>query len=286
MRQLIVGSQALAAGTLTEYELRRWYRRVHRDIYVPKGFQPELIDHIDAAWFRSGRQGVVAGIAAAALHGSLWIPPDLDVEMIWKNTRPPAGIIARDERLAPDEITTASCIAVTTPARTAFDLGRHLRRGAALARLDALQICTGFSVDDVWPLVERYRGARGIRQLRALLPLVDGGAASPQESRIRLALIDGGIPKPRTQLPAVDERGYVLRTLDMGWEQFLVAVEYDGQQHQTDRRQYLKDQRVLPRLAALGWDVIRAFKEDREHEVVAAVRRALLARGWDGSPIL
>lgn len=286
MRQLIVGSQALAAGAVTAYELRRWYERVHRDVYLPKGFSPTLIDDIDGAWLRSGRRGVVAGLAAAALHGSEWIPDTFDVEMIWGNTRPPSGIIARDERLAHDEITRRSCITVTTPARTAFDLGRHRPRGEALARLDALQRCTAFEKGDVATLIERYRGARGMRQLRELLPLVDGGSASPQETRVRLLLIDDGIPRPETQVPAVDHRGNVIRMLDMGWDRLMVALEYDGAQHQTDRGQYLKDQRVLPLLARLGWNIIRVFKEDRDEEVIASVRRALTARGWDGSASL
>ncbi|BBZ33519.1 hypothetical protein [Mycolicibacterium confluentis] len=285
MRKLIVGTQALAAGTVTEYELRRWYRRVQRNIYVPKGYSLNLEERIDGAWLRTHRRGVVAGQAAAALYGARWIAEDIDVEMIWDNTRPPAGIVARDERTAPDEITVLDCVTVTTPERTAFDLARHIRnRYTAIARLDALKAATGFEIDAAMELTRRYRGARGVRQARELLPLVDGGAASPPESRIRLKLIDGGLPRPATQVPAVTERGWVLRMLDMGWEKYMVAVEYDGVQHQTDRAQYLKDQRVLPKLAQLGWKVLRVFKEDNDDETVERARRALLARGWDGKP--
>lgn len=78
----------------------------------------------------------------------------------------------------------------------------------------------------------------------------------------------------------VDERGRFVRRLDMGWEQFLVAVEYDGDQHRTDRAQYVKDLRTGPNLNALGWNVVRVIKEDRPADVVHTVRNALLARGW------
>src|SRR6185312_5652336 len=61
------------------------------------------------------------------------------------------------------------------------------RRGAALWRMDALMRSMLFSTEDVVILAKRYQGARGIRQLRALLPFVDGGAASPQESLLRFA---------------------------------------------------------------------------------------------------
>ncbi len=228
MRKLIVGSQAQQAGALTEYELRRGYVRLHRDIYVPKGYSPDLVDAIDGAWLRSGRKGVVAGIAASALHGAAWVDDDIAVELIWNNTRPPEGIIARAERLDPDEFTTLDCIAVTTAARTAYDLGRHLPRLEALIRLDALKRATAFVNDEVLELTRRHKGARGMRQLLELLPLVDGGAASPQETRLRLLYLDAGFPRPTTQVAVFEGRWKVLRRLDLGWEDFKVASEYDG----------------------------------------------------------
>jgi hypothetical protein len=282
MRKLIVGSQARQARAVTEYELRRGYVRMYRDVYVPKGYSPDLGDVIDGAWLRSGRNGVVAGVAASALHGASWVGDDIAVELIWNNTRPPKGIIARAERVESDEITTRQCIAVTSAARTAYDLGRHLPRREALIRLDALKRAAGFSNDDVLRLVRRYKGARGTRQLLELLPLVDGGAASPQETRLRLLYLDAGFPRPTTQIP-VFERGWeVLRTLDMGWEEFKVASEYDGDQHRTDRVQYVRDQRLMPKVARLGWDVIRVIKEDRDAEILDSAYLALVRRGWDG----
>ena len=178
-----------------------------------------------------------------------------------------------------DEVMYVSELRVTTPARTAFDLGRYLRRGQALARLDALMRATPFSVEDVQLLIKRYKGARGIRQLRELLPLVDGGAASPRETWLRLLYIDAGLPKPTTQIPVV-ENGRLVRMLDMGWEDFMVAAEYDGEQHQTSRLQYLKDMDVLPRLARLGWIVDRVVKEHREADIIRRAYNAMTSRGW------
>jgi very-short-patch-repair endonuclease len=67
--------------------------------------------------------------------------------------------------------------------------------------------------------------------------------------------------------------------LAMGWEEFTVAAEYDGDQHRTSRPQYIKDARVLPKLERMGWIVIRVLKEDRDDEVIDRVRTAL-SRGW------
>ena len=60
----------------------------------------------------------------------------------------------------------------------------------------------------------------------------------------------------------------------------MVAVEYDGDQHRTNRRQYVKDVRVLPKLQRMGWDVIRVLKEDRDDDTIERARTALLSRGW------
>ncbi|MGW0157750.1 hypothetical protein ACWDUN_00355 [Mycobacterium sp. NPDC003323] len=281
MRKLIVGSQARAAGTVTENDLRRGYDRVHRDIYKPRGHRLTLTERIEGAWLRTRREGVVAGVAASALLGARWIDDDIPIEMIWNVSRPPPGIIVRRDRLAPDEIMVDNCVRLTTPARTAFDLARFQPRGTALARLDALQYAYAFRPQDVLALADRYRGARGITQVRELLPLVDGGAASPQETRLRLLFLDAGFPKPTTQIAVYDGRR-LLRKLDMGWEQWKVAVEYDGGQHQTDRFQYLKDLRVLPLVERRGWNPLRAVKEDSDGELLVSAYRALISRGWDG----
>lgn len=281
MRKLIVGSQARALGTVSEYDLRRRYERVHRNIYMPRGHQLTLDERIDGAYLRSGRHGVVAGVAASALLGAQWVDDDIPIEMIWDVSRAPAGIIVQRDRVAPDEINVEDCVSVTTPARTAFDIGRRIDRHDALARLDALQRATFFRPPEVLTLAERYRGARGLKQLRALLPLVDGGAASPQETRLRVLLLDAGFPVPRTQIQVVSGIR-PLRALDMGWEDFMVAIEYDGGQHQTDRYQYVKDLRVLPQVERMGWLVLRIIKEDSDAQILVRVYRALISRGWDG----
>lgn len=281
MRKLIVGTQALAQGSVTPHELRRHHDRVHRDVYVPRGHELTLDERIDGAFLRSRKLGVIAGLAASALHGARWIDRDIDVEMIWTISRPPSGIVVRRDRLGADEVMVEDCVRVTTSARTAFDLGRYQPRTEALARMDELKRVTAFDIADVSMLTERYRGVRGLTQLRAILPLVDGGAASPQESRLRLLFLDTGFPRPVTQIPILDGRR-VLRTVDMGWAEHLVVVEYDGDQHRTNRFQYVKDLRILPRIEQLGWNVVRVIKEDSDWAILERTYRTLLARGWDG----
>jgi hypothetical protein len=228
---------------LTRHELQRWYRPIFRGIHVPKHSLPSLRDRTVSAWLASDRQAVVAGAAASALHGAQWVDDDIPIELISRRARPQRGVLVGNETLAEDEITKVAGLPVATRARTAFDLGRHLKRGEALSRLDALMRSQVFSAEDVLLLAKRHQGQRGLQQLRELLPLVDGGAASPKETWLRLLFIDAGLPRPTTQIPVVDERGRLVRMLDMGWEDFLVGAEYDGDQHRTNREQYVKDLR-------------------------------------------
>lgn len=228
---------------------------------------------------RSRRTAVIAGIAASALHGAAWVDDTIPIEVIWNCTRPPVGVIARDETLDDDEVTRVAGLPVTTVARTAYDLGRRLPREQAIARMDALMHATPFSIEDVLLLAKRHSGARGLRRLRAALLLVDAGAASPKETWLRLLLIDAGLPVPATQIPALDG-SWPVAFLDMGWEQYKVAVEYDGDHHRTDRRQYRKDQRRLRKLEEMGWIVIRVIAGDTADDAVRRVRGALTRRGW------
>jgi len=262
MGEVFRGSEALRDGMLTEHQLRRWYRPIFRDVYVPKHYQPSLRDRSVGAWLWSRQRAVVAGVAAAALHGAAWIDADTPIELIAENARPQRGLLVRDETLDADEVTQVFCLPVTTAARTAFDLGRHLPRGTAVARLDALMRATSFSIDDVKALAQHHKGARGLRKLRAALGLVDGGAMSPT-----------------SQLPLLRGRQLVA-VFDLGWEEYKVAAEYDGDYHRSDRRRFVKDIDKLGIADDQGWIVIRVVSEHRPDVIVGRAYRALTRRGW------
>jgi hypothetical protein len=188
MENVFLGSDAIARRELTEYELRRWYRPIFRNVYVPKDGVPSVRARTTGAWLRSQRRGVIAGVAASALHGASWVDDDQVIEMISPSSRPQAGLLVRNESLADDEITWACRLPVTTRVRTAFDLGRYLPRGEAVARLDALMRVQIFSAEDVLLLAKRYPRARGLKSLRKVLSLVDGGAESPRTDVVAVGL--------------------------------------------------------------------------------------------------
>ncbi|MCV7052154.1 DUF559 domain-containing protein [Mycobacterium heidelbergense] len=277
-----VGTEAVDAGTLTEHELRRSCIRIYRNVYQRRGSGLTAKDRAVAAWLWSGKKAVVAGNSAAALLGAEWVDPHAPAELISDRKRPPPLIITRNDTLLAGEIANVDGVPVTSPARTAFDLGRQPGLTAAVIRIDALARATGLVVDDVEPLIDAHPGARGAKQLRRVLPLVDAGAESPQETRTRLVLIRGGLARPQTQIVVRNMWGAVLARIDMGWERWLVGVEYDGPQHWTDPRIRAKDIERTAELESRGWRLVRVSADLLRHRpdvIVDRARRALQAAG-------
>jgi very-short-patch-repair endonuclease len=120
-----------------------------------------------------------------------------------------------------------------------------------------------------------------VRRLTSLLGLVDGGAESPRETRLRLVLVNAELPKPETQIEFRDTWGRVRVRADMGWREWKVAVEYDGLQHWTDAKQRSWDIERIALLEASGWTVIRVSAEmlSRPHVIVRRVVAKLRAAG-------
>src|SRR6185312_8319451 len=67
--------------------------------------------------------------------------------------------------------------------------------------------------------------------------------------------------------------------IDVGWPEWKVGVEYDGEQHWTDSNRHAEDIERLEYLAAQGWIIVRVgarqLRYDRA-EILAHVRRALV----------
>jgi len=275
--QPFIGSEALASGALTRPQLRTHYRAVFPNVYLSKDVQPSLELRIAAAWLWSGRRATIAGAAAAALHGAKWIPENVPVELIHASTRAPHGVMIRRDALAENETQILGGHPVTTPERTAFDIGRRGAVHSAVVRLDALARATGIKVGDVLRVAQGHPRSPGLRRLEAALALVDSGAQSPRESYLRQLLIDAGLPRPQTQLPVLGDDGIPVAYLDLGWEGWMVAVEYDGDHHRTDRRQYVKDIRRLEMLEQMGWIIVRVVAEDHPADILRRVRAAIAA---------
>ena len=273
MSEPFIGTEALSAGVVNRYQLSRYHRTILPNIYVDKRTAVSLRQRSTAAWLWSGRNAVIAGAAASALHGSKWVADDVPIELISTKTKPPEQVITRQYLICDGEVTMIDGLSVTSVERTAFDLGRRGLVGAAVARLDALARATGLKADDVLTLAAHHRHARGLRQLERALDLFDPGGQSPKETWLRLMLIDAGFPRPQTQIPVHGPDGYPRYFLDMGWEELKLAVEYEGVQH-ADQLGY--DIVRADYITRAGWTHVRVAAGHRRPAIIARVERE-----WD-----
>ena len=169
-------------------------------------------------------------------------------------------------------------MSVTSPARTALDLARHLPRNVAVRHLDALARATGVKACDALSLAERYPRARGLRRSGAALNLMDPGAQSPKETWLRLVLIDSGLPAPRTQIRVSD--GVNEAFIDMGYDEPMVGLDYDGQHHSGDRRQYVHDIGRAELIERQGWIDIHVVAEHSRRFIIHRLSDAFARRGY------
>lgn len=270
MSELFIGREALTAGIVSRHELSRYYRMIMPNVYVDKRTVLSLQQRSTAAWLWSGRDAVIAGAAASALHGARWVVADAPIELISNKIRAPKGVITRRDTVHDDEVTCIDGLPVTSMERTAFDLGCRGLIGSAVARLDALARATGFTADDVLALAERHPHVRGLRQLERALDLFDPGSQSPKETWVRLMLRHAGFPKPQTQIPVLDRDGFVQYYLDMGWEELMLAVEYEGAQHAESLGYDISRGDDVERL---GWTNVRVASGHTRNGIIARVER-------------
>lgn len=230
---------------------------------------------------------VVTDRTAAWLHGvpilergsHLEAPPISVCETVDSRVRRP-GIDGRRRQLLERDVMEVHGIRVTTPQRTGLDLGRRLWRFDALAAVDGV-LHIGVDHDELLADIERFRGHRGVRQLRWIAPLADGRAESPGESALRLHWYDAGLPRPEPQFAILDDWGHEIYRLDVPHPEVRYAAEYDGEEfhsqledvvHDEERRDWIR--------RARHWQ-IDAFRKDsvygRNTDITARLRAGFLA---------
>lgn len=142
-----------------------------------------------------------------------------------------------ERRLARGDVVVLGGLQVSSPLRTACDLGRLLHRDQAFAAMDALAALRLFTLTELQLEVERSKGYRGVVQLRALAPRVKTGSQSGPESILRLRWEDEGLPEPECQIEVEGPDGSYF--LDIGSRRHLLAAEYDGLEfHDEERREH------------------------------------------------
>ncbi len=282
--QVFRGAEAIRRGVLTIDELRgSAWTRVRHDVYADARLEHDHALACRGALARLPPTTVIAGSSAAFLHGVDHAATYADdVHVI----TPPGVRVGAQLRLRvhhldlrPDEI--AGTPLRTTPARTAWDVARWLRPIDAIPIVDALLAGDLTTSEALTRQLRRNTGRRGWRRAERVFALADGGAQSPAESRLRVHLVLAGLPRPVAQCPVRVSPTLVLHP-DLGWPEWRVAVEYDGNWH-ADAEQLHRDRQRLNQLVGAGWMVLhvtsRRLRADRP-AVIREVRGALTTRGW------
>jgi hypothetical protein len=127
----------------------------------------------------------------------------------------------------------------------------------------------------------------GARSAASALPLIRRGAESRPESLLRLLLGRAGLPEPRLNIDVTDDAGRWLARCDLVYPRYRTVVEYDGDHHRANTRQYEKDMTRVENLTIAGLTVVRVRKYglfSAPRETVERVKRALRVGGWTGAP--
>ncbi|WP_426573612.1 type IV toxin-antitoxin system AbiEi family antitoxin domain-containing protein [Aquihabitans sp. McL0605] len=277
----------MSVGVLRRLVGSGWCERAHQGVYVVRAAPPSVHQRILLSV-------LVAAPDAAASHrsgGQLWAVPGYDGRILevtrphGRSQRTDRGLVHGSLWLPPSHVTTRFGIAVTTPARTAFDLGGVVPAKRFERDVDDLihrGLCTVRQLQQVFFALAR-RGRRGTVAMRQRLEAMGEGYIAPAselERRARELFASAGLPLPRFEVEVGDSEW--IGRVDCLWEAERVIVELDGHRHHGSPLQAEADRKRDNELMASGWRVIRVRWDDlndRPALVVTWIRSALAAAG-------
>ncbi len=250
-----------------------YLRRMIAGVYVAAQVPDSIEMRAEALRLVIPPDAVVTDRSAGWLHGAemilapgdhLAVPP-VSVFVNRRGARLRNGITASGQRfLSREDVMEVFGIKVTTPLRTACDLGRLLGRDAAFAALDTMLGLRVFDKEELWEETDRFRGMRGVIQLRAFVPLADPRSESPAEAITRLRWLDSGVlPRPEPQIEVERPFRWSYR-IDLGVEVLLFGLEYDGEEwHRRTPEQRARDKKRRTWLCdERGWLIEPVTKEN------------------------
>ena len=234
-------SAAVGAG-LTRAGLRDDGVRVTRGAYVSRAVPLSVLHAARAAAEVLPTGAVFSHLTAAALLGApvahTW---PLHVAVPPGATRPQRRRVQVHVRsLCSQDVVRHGDLSITSGPQTLLDLAAVLPVDELVAVGDALYRARHLDLDTVTARLARARGARGVAAARGVAPLLTPLAASRPESLFRYWLTASDLPTPRPQVPIFDRQRREVAHADLGYEEWKVAVEYEGRQH-AEKRQFGRD---------------------------------------------
>jgi hypothetical protein len=265
-----------AGGFATAAQLLTVMTRQQLDVQVKKGFlvrvwygvyaaqEPNLLGRLAALDIFMGRHAVACMGTAAVLHGfDTENTTAIHVLDPGVRMRPTVGLMVHQRHGAPLQRVQGRL--ATSPAWTAVEVARQLRRPRALATLDAALRSMRCTRNEIESAVAEQRGRRGIVAVRDLLPFADGRAESAMESEARLVMLDRGLPLPELQYTICGRDGELWR-VDFAWPEVRLAAEYESIDWHAGRSEMLRDKARWAKIQELGWTIIPIVVDDVRRE--------------------
>lgn len=164
-------------------------------------------------------------------------------------------------------LTLPSGVRVADPLEVLRDLAGQLCHDDLVACIDGLgslrRTDLRVTVESVRNAAEAMSG-RHVRALRRAAREARDAVDSPRETATRLLLMRRGFPEPDLNRPVVDEATGTTYYLDLSYERWRIAIEYDGKDH-FDPDRARRDRHKDEVLHEQGWSVLRITVHDHRN---------------------
>ncbi|MDP9797654.1 hypothetical protein J2S43_006166 [Catenuloplanes nepalensis] len=286
-RQLTIvpfrADQAVAQGLVTREQLRSAaWRRLFHGVYV-EAASFAANDHrmwCEAAALVLPSGGAISETSAAFLWGATGPRRNAPVIVTVphaRRLRSRPRLAVRHGSVPAEDLASFAGLPVTSPARTAFDLGRRPDRRFAIMMLDAILHRKVVRLDRLRAFVASRSSWPGAAVVAARLEEAEPLTESPMETLLRLLITDAGLPRPVSQHDATTAGGRWLARVDLAYPELGIAIEYDGDHHR-DPQTFQNDIARIRNLEEAGWLVLRFTANDVLRQPARTVRSIATAR--------
>lgn len=256
---------------------------IARGLFVSRALEPDLATRC-RAWASRLPDDAAFGLdTAAALFGAPCPSSGrLHAVLTPRRVLPQFdGITVHARRLSHDDVVEHLGLRLTSGAQTFLDLAARLLPEDLLPLGDGLMRVGALDAAALEQRLGRADRVRGVARAREWAPRLTAHAASRPESVMRYWLLTSRLPRPEVQLPVHDRWGRVVAHADLGYEEWKVALEYEGRQH-AEAEQFGRDVDRYSLMAADGWLVLRFAGRHLggPTALIDRTTRALMSRGW------
>jgi hypothetical protein len=259
---------------------------VARGVFVSRAVDLDLLARCHAWALVLPDGAAFSHLTAASLLGTPVAVPDVpEVVLTPRSVLPQwSGLVTHARRLAPDDVVPWRGLRLTSAPQTFLDLAARLPPEELVAVGDDLMRTGHLSAEELRSRLARADRVRGVVRARACAPLLSPHAMSRPESLVRYWLTMSRLPDPQEQVPVHDRWGRAVCHADLGYQEWKVALEYEGRHH-AEGDQFERDIDRYSLMAADGWLVLRFARRHLAASVVVdRTSRALVSRGWRPPP--